>query len=299
MWSPAIGRNHAAQICPPPHRRTPRPVPRPPGRPHRVAPTERARPVPAGQASPALSLQHRLDHRLRPFRAAQAQPERAVIRREGEFEGEEGAAVALGHDHGQEAARQVRVGVEAQRVAIGQFADLPRRAEAIGGQPRAALAQRLARECTGDSGDARRQFVGTIITAPSLSLSSSPVSTARSVAVTGDHGRRLRVEARFKSRGWPMAELTIGEVARRAGLNASALRWYERVGLLPAPRRVAGRRRYEPSVLHRLAAIRLAQEARLHARGDSRACSQASIQVPRQRQPGTASPRASAPRSSK
>ena len=58
-----------------------------------------------------------------------------------------------------------------------------------------------------------------------------------------------------------MVELTIGEVARRAGLNASALRWYERVGLLPAPRRVAGRRRYDPGVLRHLAAIRLAQEA--------------------------------------
>ena len=58
-----------------------------------------------------------------------------------------------------------------------------------------------------------------------------------------------------------MTELTIGEVARRAGLNTSALRWYERVGLLPAPRRVAGCRRYDPGVLHHLAAIRLAQEA--------------------------------------
>jgi MerR family redox-sensitive transcriptional activator SoxR len=58
-----------------------------------------------------------------------------------------------------------------------------------------------------------------------------------------------------------MTELTIGEVARRAGLNASALRWYERVGLLPAPRRVVGRRRYDPGVLHHLAAIRLAREA--------------------------------------
>ena len=58
-----------------------------------------------------------------------------------------------------------------------------------------------------------------------------------------------------------MEELTIGEVARRAGVRASALRYYESVGLLPAPPRVHGRRRYDPSVLQRLAVIHVAQEA--------------------------------------
>jgi MerR family redox-sensitive transcriptional activator SoxR len=57
------------------------------------------------------------------------------------------------------------------------------------------------------------------------------------------------------------AELTIGEVARRAGLRTSALRYYEDLGLLPATRRVSGRRRYTPDALARLAVIRLAQHA--------------------------------------
>ena len=38
-------------------------------------------------------------------------------------------------------------------------------------------------------------------------------------------------------------ELTIGQVARRAGINSSAVRYYERIGLLPAPKRVSGQRR--------------------------------------------------------
>ncbi len=58
-----------------------------------------------------------------------------------------------------------------------------------------------------------------------------------------------------------MATLTIGAVARRAGLRPSALRYYESVELLPAPARVNGRRRYDAAVLDRLAVIRLAQEA--------------------------------------
>jgi MerR family redox-sensitive transcriptional activator SoxR len=57
------------------------------------------------------------------------------------------------------------------------------------------------------------------------------------------------------------AELTIGEVARRAGLRPSALRYYEGLGLLLAARRVSGRRRYSPDALARLAVIRLAQQA--------------------------------------
>ncbi len=58
-----------------------------------------------------------------------------------------------------------------------------------------------------------------------------------------------------------MEELTISEVARRAGLRPSAIRYYESIKLLPAPRRVSGRRRYDGSVLQRLAVIQLAQQA--------------------------------------
>ncbi len=54
--------------------------------------------------------------------------------------------------------------------------------------------------------------------------------------------------------------LAIGEVARRAGLRTSALRYYEEVGVLPPAARVDGQRRYNEAVLARLAVVRLAQE---------------------------------------
>jgi MerR family transcriptional regulator, redox-sensitive transcriptional activator SoxR len=57
------------------------------------------------------------------------------------------------------------------------------------------------------------------------------------------------------------ATLTIGEVAARAGVNTSHLRYYERVGVLPQPERASGRRRYTEEVLHRLAIIDVAQRA--------------------------------------
>jgi MerR family transcriptional regulator, redox-sensitive transcriptional activator SoxR len=57
--------------------------------------------------------------------------------------------------------------------------------------------------------------------------------------------------------------LSIGEVARRANLQPSAIRYYERIGLLPAPPRVAGRRRYDRQVLERLAIIRFAKHVGL------------------------------------
>ena len=40
--------------------------------------------------------------------------------------------------------------------------------------------------------------------------------------------------------------LTIGQVAERAGLNTSRIRFYERTGVLPQPDRVSGQRRYHP-----------------------------------------------------
>jgi MerR family transcriptional regulator, redox-sensitive transcriptional activator SoxR len=58
-----------------------------------------------------------------------------------------------------------------------------------------------------------------------------------------------------------MEELAIGEVARRAGIRPSALRYYESIGLLPAPRRVNGRRRYDESTVQMLKVVQLAQQA--------------------------------------
>jgi MerR family redox-sensitive transcriptional activator SoxR len=43
--------------------------------------------------------------------------------------------------------------------------------------------------------------------------------------------------------------LTIGELARRAGVATSALRYWEELGLLPAPARVSGQRRYPESAV--------------------------------------------------
>lgn len=57
------------------------------------------------------------------------------------------------------------------------------------------------------------------------------------------------------------ATLPIGEVARRAGLNVSAIRFYERKGLLPEPERVGGQRRYDEGVVGRLGTIEVAQRA--------------------------------------
>jgi len=54
--------------------------------------------------------------------------------------------------------------------------------------------------------------------------------------------------------------LAIGEVARRTGLAPSALRYYERLGLLPAPPRDAGRRRYDEAILLRLRVIAFARD---------------------------------------
>jgi MerR family redox-sensitive transcriptional activator SoxR len=55
--------------------------------------------------------------------------------------------------------------------------------------------------------------------------------------------------------------LTIGEVARRAGVATSSVRYYERIGLLPAPSRESGQRRYDLDVLGKLAFIGVAQSA--------------------------------------
>lgn len=50
--------------------------------------------------------------------------------------------------------------------------------------------------------------------------------------------------------------LTIGEVVERSGLPHSALRYYERAGLVSATRTAGGQRRYARSVLRRLAFVR-------------------------------------------
>src|ERR671914_136430 len=54
--------------------------------------------------------------------------------------------------------------------------------------------------------------------------------------------------------------MRIGELAERSGVSAKTIRYYEDIGLLPAPARLgSGYRDYEPSTLDRLAFIRAAQ----------------------------------------
>lgn len=54
--------------------------------------------------------------------------------------------------------------------------------------------------------------------------------------------------------------LTIGQVAKRSGVTASALRFYESKGLINSARNAGGQRRYPRDVLRRVAVIKTAQQ---------------------------------------
>ena len=57
------------------------------------------------------------------------------------------------------------------------------------------------------------------------------------------------------------AAIQIGKLSRRTGCNIETIRYYERIGLLPAPARSAGRYRvYGPGDIRRLTFIRRARE---------------------------------------
>ena len=57
--------------------------------------------------------------------------------------------------------------------------------------------------------------------------------------------------------------LTVGEISRRSGFAESAVRYYERLGLLAASRTAGGQRRFERGMLRRLAFIRAARNVGL------------------------------------
>lgn len=59
----------------------------------------------------------------------------------------------------------------------------------------------------------------------------------------------------------PSERLGIREISNRSGVSASALRYYETIGLLSPPSRVSGRRQYDPSVLDHLMVITTARRA--------------------------------------
>lgn len=60
--------------------------------------------------------------------------------------------------------------------------------------------------------------------------------------------------------------LTVGEAAERLGVKTSALRFYERQGLITSERTSGNQRRYARDVLRRVSFIRAAQEVGLHLR---------------------------------
>lgn len=55
--------------------------------------------------------------------------------------------------------------------------------------------------------------------------------------------------------------MNIGDIARQCSLRASAIRYYEDEGLLPAPPRKSGRRVYGADAIRRIAFIQFAREA--------------------------------------
>jgi DNA-binding transcriptional MerR regulator len=55
--------------------------------------------------------------------------------------------------------------------------------------------------------------------------------------------------------------LTIGQLAARTGLATSAIRFYERRGVLPAAERIAGQRRYGSDDVRRLEVLAVAKRA--------------------------------------
>jgi|tagenome__1003787_1003787.scaffolds.fasta_scaffold20767463_2 MerR family redox-sensitive transcriptional activator SoxR len=55
--------------------------------------------------------------------------------------------------------------------------------------------------------------------------------------------------------------LSIGQLAKRFGLNTSAIRYYEANGVLPEPARVNGQRRYGPDAVRRLEVLEVAKRA--------------------------------------
>jgi MerR family redox-sensitive transcriptional activator SoxR len=59
----------------------------------------------------------------------------------------------------------------------------------------------------------------------------------------------------------PAGELTIGELAARSGVAASALRFYETAGLIRSERTSGNQRRYERAMLRRVAFVQAGKAA--------------------------------------
>jgi MerR family redox-sensitive transcriptional activator SoxR len=58
-----------------------------------------------------------------------------------------------------------------------------------------------------------------------------------------------------------MSSMAIGQVAKMCGLAPSAIRYYEKAGLLPRPVRVSGQRRYGAEMIGRVRLLQVARDA--------------------------------------
>lgn len=67
----------------------------------------------------------------------------------------------------------------------------------------------------------------------------------------------------FMSRDSMMEFFRIGEIAQKADIPASTIRYYEQIGLLPPAQRISGKRQYDAGILPKLGVIRLARQAGL------------------------------------
>src|SRR3954467_7951791 len=77
-----------------------------------------------------------------------------------------------------------------------------------------------------------------------------PVSAIEVVVIVGHGKTSTMVEVK---------RFSVGELAARAGVATSALRFYETNGLIQSERNTSGHRRYRADVLRRVAFIRVAQ----------------------------------------
>ena len=84
------------------------------------------------------------------------------------------------------------------------------------------------------------------------------------MTVIRDGGWRiLKVQVNLKSSAMSSSLLSIGELAQRAGVAASALRFYEEQGLIRGSRSGGGHRQYPREMLRRVAFIRAGQRVGL------------------------------------
>ncbi|MHB0670460.1 MerR family transcriptional regulator [Roseomonas mucosa] len=80
-------------------------------------------------------------------------------------------------------------------------------------------------------------------------------------SATRDATRALKAGCRAAGAAEDAPQITIGELARRTGVKATTIRWYECAGILPPPDRSAGGHRlYGPTHLVRLAFVRRGRE---------------------------------------